>query len=113
MAQDREHVIDLELEREDYSKRVTRARLTLETSKSYNGGIRSIARVDWVGAGFVTHALGLGAGGDFSANVLRNTSARATQKAIDTQHARAFPPAVVDALTIQAKDYYATGKDKR
>ena len=113
MAQDRETIIDLGLERRDFQDRTERAELRLTTRKPYSGGLQSSARVDWVGNGWRSHALGFGAGGDFSGTVLTNKTARATQKAIDTQHATAFPPAVVEELTLTAKAYYGLGKNKR
>lgn len=111
MAQKKTQHIDLGITRVDMGREV-RAELTVETDKGYRGGIESDARVSWVGNGFRTHAFGLGAGGDFTKKFLL-TPGICTQKKIDTQHAQVFTPEVLDALTAEAKDYYANNRDKR
>lgn len=112
MATKQTQDIDLGLTRNDYSNRPTRAVLTIETDKAYRTGIDSDAKVQWHGAGFRTHAFGLGGGGDFSKTIAKNLTARATQKAIDTLHAQTFTPETIAALTAEALAYYAEGKDK-
>lgn len=112
MATKQTQNIDLGLTRNE-NNRPARGILTLETSKAYRGGVESDAKVMWHGTGFRVHAFGLGGGGDFSKTLARNTTAKATQKAIDTLHAQTFTPETIAALTAEVLAYYAEGKDKR
>lgn len=110
MAQDKTLHIELGRTRPDYGNRTKTAQLTLETRKHYNGGLVSSARVDWVGLNSVSHAFSIGGpdnSGDFSKDLSRSErTVKATQKAIDTQHARVFTPEVINEMVTQAKEYY-------
>jgi hypothetical protein len=111
MAQDKKQLIDLGLTRVDNTGRTTHGRIRLETGKHYNGGLVSDVHGEWVGDHFVTHAMSIGgpdALGDF-AEVLHRTArdVKATQKSIDTQHARVFTSEVVEAVTRRALAHYA------
>lgn len=85
------------------------AQIAIETSKSNypKGTITTTVSVGWISADGrgVTHRLGLGSGGDYHTTIER-TVARATEKAITTQHDRAL--ARFDELTAAAVEYYAT-----
>jgi len=113
MATKQTQEIELGLTRNEYNDptRTFRAVLEIETDK-WTGEIRATAKVMWHGHHSRQHAYGLGGGGDFS-KTLAKSPARATQKAIDTLHAQTFTPEVIAALTAEALDWYATGKDKR
>lgn len=117
MASDIKQDIELGLARNEYYYPNTkfRAVLTIETGKGYSGGIESTATVFWVGNHSRDHAFGLGSsGGDFSRNLVRTSyTVRATQKAIERQHATVFTAEVVAVLTAKALAWYAEGKDKR
>jgi hypothetical protein len=103
MAQDQKQFIPLEyLNRNDHSGRLETARLRLETRKSHNGGLYSGANVEFCRDGMVTFELC----GDFSIKILHNRAARATQKAIDTQHAQVFTAEAIAGLQDQVKAYY-------
>lgn len=78
------------------------AHLVLSTRKHTNGGIVSAAHVEWANDGFRTMVLW----GDFSMTV-KTQHGRATQKAIDTQHAEAFTPEKVAEVTDKALTFYA------
>lgn len=104
MAQDATQFIPLEyLNRTDSTGRPQVARLKLYTHKPFSGGLASSANVEFVGAGFVTFEMF----GDFSARLLHVQGARATQKAIDAQHAKVFTPEVVAKLQEKVKAHYA------
>lgn len=110
MAKDQKQDIDLGIVRLEYgdAARPQRGVLTIETSKHYNGGLSSTAQVCWVGANFRSHVFVIGTGaGDFSKTVLIDRTKKATQKAIDTQHATAFTAEEIARLTQLAKDHYA------
>lgn len=84
------------------------AQIAIETSKSNypKGTITTTVSVGWIDGNFITHRLSLGTGGgDYHATVER-TTARATEKAITTQHDRAL--ARFDELTAAAVGYYQT-----
>ncbi len=107
MATDREQDIELGIERTE-NTRPQRAVLTINTRKASRGGLRSSASVCWVGDDFKTHAFSYGGGGDFSKELrVSDRSVKATQKAIDKQHAEVFTPEIIAALTETAKAYYA------
>lgn len=102
--------IDLGISRVDTTTggRIQRAILTIDTSKALRGGLESDATVSWHSEHSRSHAFGLGGGGDFSKKLHRSMqNVKATQKAIDTQHAAVFTPDVVEALVAEAKAYYA------
>ena len=86
----------------DITKHGRRAILTIKTDKGYRGGVRSGATVAWSDGQFESHLLY----GDFD-TCQKTTQGRATQKAIDTQHAAVFTPDVVAALVVEAKAFYA------
>lgn len=99
MATDAKTIIYIpELDKND-----TRAVLKLVTSKAYNGGLASFASIEFHGDRFVTCELF----GDFSVRLLYNRAARATQKAIDAQHAQAFTPERIADLKAKLAAYYA------
>jgi len=89
-----------------------RAKLSLQTYKPYSGGLLSSARVDFVSPeGWQTHACGLGGGGgDYSRSFFHNKAARATQSAIDKQHAEVFTPDVIAGIQSAIVLHYARQK---
>jgi hypothetical protein len=107
--------IDLELSRLEYddATRPQRAVLMIETAKSYAGSLRSQATVYWLGLhGRSTCMAFFGGGGDFNRHLFSSAkTVKATQKAIDTQHAQVFTPEVIAGLVQAAKDYYSKGSD--
>ena len=78
------------------------AQLTLTTDKYFNGQIVSAAHIYFAKNGMITFELA----GDFR-KVLLRTRERATQKALDTQHANTFTPEVIEALKAEALAFYA------
>jgi hypothetical protein len=100
--------IELGLNRLEYDDpgRPFRAVLVLETDKHYNGGVESNATVFWVGSHSRQHAFGLAGGGDFRKSIQRDKTLRATQKAIERQHATAFTPEAIEELTRAAIAHY-------
>jgi hypothetical protein len=113
MAAERSEVIELGLTRTDDTDEVRRAILVLETNKDLRGRLKSSATVFWQGFHSRQHAFGLGSGGDYSKTVLQSPCARATQKAIDTQHAQVFTDQLRADLMTESRQWYADGKDKR
>lgn len=111
MAQRRTQDIDLGITRLEYgdANRPQRAALTLATGKYYNGGLVSGVAVFWVGRYSRQQMIGLGSKeGDFSMGRIKiNRETKATQKAIDRQHAEVFTPEVIEQLTQAAKAHYA------
>lgn len=110
MATKQTQDIDLGIVRYEYgdAARPQRAILTIETDKSGRGGIESRAIVMWCGDHSRQHVFGLAGGGDFSVEVYRSPKeTRATQKAINSQHAGAFTPEKIAELIEQAKAHYA------
>ena len=101
MANAKKQDIELGLTKQEGGRPV-RAVLTLKTDKG-SRGITSYASVSWHGGGFYTHMLF----GDFSVNLLNDQAARATQGAIDRQHAAVFADAKVAELTAAALKFYA------
>ena len=112
MAVDRSEVIELGLTRTDYMGELRKAILILKTAKDYRGGLRSDATVFWEGFHSRQHEFGLGAGGDFSKTLLEIPIVRATQKAIDTQHAQVFTDHLRADLRTESLQWYTEGKDK-
>ena len=113
MATSQKQDIDLDIVRYEYGEtsRARRAVLEIETSKYYNGGLISDASVYWVGDHSRQQMLSLGndADGDYSKRLLVSArTVKATQKAIDTQHAQVFTTEVIADLTKAAKERYAS-----
>lgn len=87
--------------------------LTVETSKSYKGGVQTIAKVSTRERGCLTHRMCLSLGGgpidkgdyDFRENITA-PAGRVTEKAVRTQHAAALVGAA--ALVARAIAHYAT-----
>jgi len=79
-----------------------KAFLKLETSKHYIGGILSSASVEFHGESSISFEVF----GDFRKLILRDQRARATQKAIDTQHAQVFTPAAIEELKAATLAFY-------
>jgi hypothetical protein len=113
MAVEKSEVVELGLTRADSTGEVQTAILVLETEKDFHGGLKSRATVFWKGLHSRQHAFGLGGGGDYSKTLLQSPGVRATQKAIDTQHARVFTDELRADLTTESRKWYADGKDKR
>jgi hypothetical protein len=77
--------------------------LTLETNKA-NRGISSFAQLAFRQSdGCITFQMF----GDFSSRLFHDKMARATQKAIDTQHAQVFTPAKIAEITTTMFAHYA------
>ena len=73
--------------------------------------MKSDAIVYWIGDQCKSHAFGIGrpGDGDYSKTVRQSErTVKATQKAIDTQHAAVFTSDVVAALVAEAKAHYTT-----
>ena len=113
MAVEKSEVIELGLTRTDSNHEERKAILVIKTDKDFRGGLRSTATVFWAGLHSRQHAFGLGSGGDYSKTLFQNPGVRATQKAIDTQHARVFTEELRADLTTESRQWYADGKDKR
>jgi len=77
--------------------------LKLETAKQNSGGIFSSASVEFHSEGSVSFEVF----GDFSKVILRDQKARATQKAIDTQHTNVFTQASIEQIKDSVISYYA------
>lgn len=111
MAKAQRRDIDLGIKRYEYGEaaRPRVAVLQIETSKHYNGGLISDAQVFWVGDHSRSQMLGIGGpGGDFGKRVkVSGRDVKATQKAIDTQHAEVFTAEVVAQLVEAAKAHYS------
>jgi len=111
MANARKQDIDLGITRLEYGEasRERRAVLQIETSKYYNGGLISDADVYWVGASSRQRMVSLGDdSGDYGKRLFVSAKdVRATQGAIDRQHAEVFTADVIARLTQAAKDHYA------
>ncbi len=103
--------IDLAIKRLEYGEadRPQHAVLTIETSKHYNGGLISDATVYWVGAHSRQNTMALhGDGGDYRKRLFNSArTVKATQRAIDRQHAEVFTPEVVAGLVQAAHEHYA------
>ena len=113
MAAQKSEVIELDLTRTDDGGELQKAILVLKTDKDFHGGLKSSATVFWEGFHSRQHAFGLGGGGDYAKTLLQSPSVRATQKAIDSQHARVFTNTLRADLTTESRQWYADGKDKR
>jgi hypothetical protein len=110
MAQDQRQDIDLGISRLEYGDpaRPQHAVLTLTTGKHYAGGVESSARVYWIGLHSRSHAFGLAGKGDFDMPRMKwERTTKATQRAIDRQHAEVFTAEVIEQLTQAAKEHYA------
>ena len=111
MADEKRDAIELGITRLEYGDptRPQRAVLELSTGKHYDGGLSSRASVYWHGDYSRSQLIGIGSSeGDYSRRPARTDKAvRATQKAIDRQHAEAFTPEVVATITAEAKAHYA------
>lgn len=84
--------------------------LEIETSKYYNGGLISTASVYWVGENCRQQMMSLGGDtdGDYSKRIkVSAKTVKATQKAIDAQHAEVFTPEAIAQLAEYAKLHYA------
>jgi|ERR1700722_26252 len=108
MAEPKTQDIELGIERKNYSKQDERAVLTLKTDKSFRGGLRSSATVYWCRERVRSHCFGVAgaAGGDDFGITLKQSALRATQAAIDRQHAEVFTPEAIASLTEAAKAHY-------
>ncbi len=113
MAAEKSEVVELGLTRTDSTGEVRKAILVLETDKDLRGCLKSKATVFWEGFHSRQHAFGLGGGGDYSKALLQSPCVRATQKAIDTQHAQVFTDELRADLTTESRKWYADGKDTR
>lgn len=120
MATSQRQDIDLGIVRYEYgeSARARRAVLQIKTAKYYNGGLISDASVYWVGDHSRQNMISFGndQDGDYSKRLLISArTVKATQKAVDTQHAQVFTAEVIADLTKAAKASYAArvkaGKD--
>lgn len=112
MATEKRDEINLGFTRLEYNdpERPQHAVLELSTDKHYDGGLVSRASVYWHGKTMRSQAIAVGGGpgGDYSRRSVRtDRGVRATQKNIDARHAEVFPPEVVEAITAEAKAYYA------
>lgn len=111
MANAQKQDIELGITRFEYGEldRKQVAVLQIETSKYYTGGLISDAGVYWVGSHCRQNCMSLSAdaSGDYGKRLIVNRAAKATQKAIDKQHAEAFTPEVVARLVEAAKAHYA------
>ena len=109
VAHDQRQDIELGITRYEYgeSARSRSAVLEIRTGKGYNGGVRSDCSVFWVGLN--SRQLCAGHGWFWWRLRLKQskTTIKATQKAIDKQHAEVFMPEVVEALKAEAKAHYA------
>ena len=112
MATSQKQEIELNITRLEYgdAARPQRAVLEIETRKYYNGGLISSASVYWVGQSSRSQCIALGGdGGDWSKKLrVSDRTVKATQKAIDRQHAEVFTPEVVAQLAVYAKAHYAS-----
>ncbi len=111
MANDQKQDINLGIRRFEYGDpaRPFDAVLTIKTTKHYDGGLASTATVFWTGLHARQHMFGIGtAGGDFDKGLrLSARTVKATQRAIDRQHAEVFTPEVIARLKQDAREHYA------
>lgn len=112
MANAQKQDIDLGITRFEYGEedRKQIAVLQIQTSKYYNGGLISDATVYWVGQHSRQNCMSLtGNGGDYGKRLkISGREIKATQKAIDRQHAEVFTPERIAQLTEYAKAHYAS-----
>lgn len=101
MANGKKLSIELGLTKKDCDRDV-RGVLELTTDKG-SRGIYSMAAVVWVGGGFKTCMIF----SDYSARLMNDKAARATQGNIDKQFATVFTTEKVAELTAAAKAFYA------
>lgn len=111
MANKQRQDIDLGILRYEYGdeSRKQNAVITIETGKYYNGGLISDATVYWVGNNCRQNLITFGeSGGDYGKRLkISDKTVKATQKAIDKQHAEVFTPETVAGLVEAAKLHYA------
>jgi hypothetical protein len=111
MATDQRQDIKLDITRIEYGMagRAQEAVLEIRTGKGYSGGVRSDCSVFWHGNHSRCQMLGLGGpGGDYGKKLKQSElTIKATQKAIDKQHAEVFTPDVIAGLVEAAKAHYA------
>jgi hypothetical protein len=111
MATSQKQDIELGITRYEYGEMARRrvAVLQIETSKYYNGGLISDAGVYWVGDHSRQSCISLtGSGGDYGKRLkVTDRNVKATQKAIDKQHAEVFTADAVSALVEAARRHYA------
>jgi hypothetical protein len=112
MATSQTKQIDLGITRYEFGEmdRPRRAVLEIQTGKHYNGGLASDASVYWVGNHSRQQLIGVGgfSGGDYSSRLKTSPrDVKATQKAIDRQHAEVFTDEVVAGLVAAARAHYA------
>ena len=84
------------------------AELYLYTHKYGDGGVISMASVHFVGNGYRVCELF----GDYGRRMKLDRAARATQKAIDTQHAEVFTPDTIAEILKQVTAHYEGKKAK-
>ena len=114
MANDKtQHILLDYLDRTDHTGRKTTGRLTLETGKDCKGGLSASYFVEHVGGHFATHAFGAGLRGDIRKTIIRNPTARATQKAIDTLHAQTFTPVAIASIEATVREYYTNEPNEK
>lgn len=111
MAKSQSQDIDLGITRYEYGDvaRKQVAVLQIQTRKYYNGGLISDATVYWVGNHSRQNCIALGGdGGDYGKRLkISARDVKATQKAIDRQHAEVFTPEAIAQLVEYAKLHYA------
>ncbi len=79
--------------------------IEVSTLKGYNGGLVSSAQVFWVSPDSRSFMIY----GDFSKRVhVSPRGVKATQKALDAQHAEVFTGTAIHQLIDEARAYYAT-----
>jgi hypothetical protein len=112
MANSQKQDIELGITRFEYGDMARKqvAVLEIETSKYCNGGIVSDVTVYWVGNHSRQTCMSLGGGGGDYGKTLKRSSreVKATQKAIDRQHAEIFTTEAVAQLVEYAKLHYAS-----
>jgi len=107
MAIDKKAIIALpELDRNS-DRGVEKCFLTLSTYKG-SRGLVSHAKVYFVNDGYETFEMF----GDFSKQICA-TASRATQSAIDKQHAQVFNPEAIYQLQEEARQFYAAKKERQ
>ncbi len=113
MSQKQMQDIELGIVRLEYgdAARPQRAVLTIETRKHYNGGLISDAHVYWVGNSCRSNMMSIGGDdsvGDYSKRLsVSPRTVKATQRAIDKQHADVFTTFAIAGLVEAAKAHYA------
>lgn len=80
-------------------------KLTIETHKSPGQGLISSASVSLHRDGVMSHAFGLGTGGDYSEQLIVRGDRRCTEKSVAAQHTEAL--AMLNNVMAAAKAHYA------